>query len=86
MLYPPKPATLKLHAQAFKKMQTIKFLIVKDVHIHGFLEYLPNSIVLLDWANCLFPCHPIFVLNSLSALTCHIVTLEYISYSRWYDY
>nr|XP_023887480.1 TMV resistance protein N-like [Quercus suber]XP_023912233.1 TMV resistance protein N-like [Quercus suber] len=52
MLYPPKPETLKLHAQAFKKMQTIKFLIVKNVHIHGCLEYLPNSLVLLDWANC----------------------------------
>ena len=52
MLYPPKPATLKLHAQAFKKMQTIKFLIVKNVHIHGCLEYLPNNLVLLDWANC----------------------------------
>ncbi|KAK9987696.1 hypothetical protein SO802_027935 [Lithocarpus litseifolius] len=52
ILYPPKPATLKLHAQAFKKMQTIKFLMVKNVHIHGCLEYLPNSIVLLDWANC----------------------------------
>ena len=52
MLNPPKPITLEIHPQAFKKMETIKFLIVKNVHIDGCLEYLPNSIVLLDWANC----------------------------------
>ena len=48
----PEPVTLEIHPQAFKKMETIKFLRVKNVHIDGCLEYLPNSIVLLDWANC----------------------------------
>ena len=52
MLNPPEPITLEIHPQAFKKMETIKFLIVKNVHIDGCLEYLPNSIVWLDWANC----------------------------------
>ncbi|XP_050263117.1 disease resistance protein RUN1-like [Quercus robur] len=52
MMYSPEPITLEIHPQAFKKMETIKFLRVKNVHIDGCLEYLPNSIVLLDWANC----------------------------------
>ena len=52
MLNPPKPITLELHAQAFRRMENIKFLIVNNVYIDGSLEYLPNSIVLLDWANC----------------------------------
>ena len=52
MLYPPEPVTLKLHAQAFKRMKNIKFLIVNNVYIDGCLEYLPNNLVLLDWPYC----------------------------------
>ncbi|XP_065619771.1 disease resistance-like protein DSC1 [Quercus suber] len=52
MLYPPEPVTLKLHAQAFKRMENIKFLIVNNVYIDGCLEYLPNNLVLLDWPYC----------------------------------
>ena len=54
MLNPPKPITLELHAQAFRRMKNIKFLIVNNVHIDGCLEYLPNSIVLLDLPNSSF--------------------------------
>ncbi|XP_050260080.1 TMV resistance protein N-like [Quercus robur] len=31
MLNPPKPITLEIHPQAFKKMETLKFLIVKNL-------------------------------------------------------
>ncbi|XP_065616538.1 TMV resistance protein N [Quercus suber] len=40
---------LKLHPQAFRRMENIKFFIVKNVHIFGQLEYFPNGIRLLDW-------------------------------------
>ncbi|XP_050263108.1 TMV resistance protein N-like [Quercus robur] len=51
ILWPPRPVTLEVHAQAFRRMKNIKFLIVNNVYIDGFLEYLPNSLVLLDWPN-----------------------------------
>ncbi|XP_050263122.1 disease resistance protein RPV1-like [Quercus robur] len=54
MLYSPKPITLELHAQAFRRMRNIKFLILNNVHIDGCLEYFPNSLVLLDLYNCSF--------------------------------
>ncbi|KAK4562172.1 hypothetical protein RGQ29_004870 [Quercus rubra] len=54
MLYPPKPIMLELHAQAFRRMKNIKFLILNNVHIDGCLEYFPNSLVLLDLSNCSF--------------------------------
>ena len=40
---------LKLHPQAFKRMENIKFFIVKNVRIGSRLEYFPNGIRLLDW-------------------------------------
>ncbi|KAK7835219.1 putative pre-mrna-splicing factor atp-dependent rna helicase deah5 [Quercus suber] len=43
--------TLEVHAQGFRRMKNIKFLIVNNVYIDGFLEYLPNNLVLLDWPN-----------------------------------
>ena len=54
MLCPPKLVTLELNAQAFRRMENIKFLIVNNVYMDGCLEYLPNSLVLLDWPNCFF--------------------------------
>ena len=54
MLYSPKPITLELHAQAFRRMKNNKFLILNNVHIDGCLEYLPNSLVLLELSHCSF--------------------------------
>ena len=85
MLYPLKPVTLKLHAQAFKKMQTIKFLIVKNAHIHGCLEYLLNSIV-LDWANCSASFPSDFCPQELVCLNMPHCNIRIISYSSRYDY
>lgn len=44
-----EPVELKLHPQAFKRMENIKFFIVKNVRIGSRLEYFPNGIRLLDW-------------------------------------
>lgn len=43
------PVKLQLYPQAFRRMENIKFLIFKNVHIGNRLEYLPNGIRFLDW-------------------------------------
>ncbi|KAK9992225.1 hypothetical protein SO802_027210 [Lithocarpus litseifolius] len=50
-----EPVELKLHPQAFRRMENIKFFIVKNVHIGSQFEYFPNGIRLLDWPFYSFP-------------------------------
>ena len=45
----PKPITVSLEAKAFKRMENLKFLIVRNVHICEELKYLPNGLRLLEW-------------------------------------
>ena len=45
----PEPRMMYLDAKTFKKMKSLKFLIVRNVHILRGLEYLPNGLRLLDW-------------------------------------
>ena len=44
-----------LHTEAFQKMENLKFLIVKNVHICKPLEFLPHSLIFLKWPN--YPFH-----------------------------
>ena len=49
MLDSPNPIKGKLHAEAFKRLVNLKFLMVRDVHISEELKYLPNGLKLLEW-------------------------------------
>nr|XP_023911110.1 disease resistance-like protein DSC2 isoform X3 [Quercus suber] len=49
MLHSPNPITVQLHAKAFKKMENLKFLMVRNVLISEELKYLPNELTILDW-------------------------------------
>ena len=49
MLHYPNPITVKLHAKAFKRMENLKFLIVRNVHICEELKILPRGLRLLEW-------------------------------------
>ncbi|XP_075658526.1 disease resistance protein RUN1-like [Castanea sativa] len=44
-----KSTMVQLEAQIFHKMKNLRFLIIRNVHFHGGLEYLPNGLRLLDW-------------------------------------
>ena len=48
-LISPNPTTVQLHAEAFKKMENLKYLIVHNVLISEELKYLPNVLKLLEW-------------------------------------
>ena len=49
MLHLPFPIKVQLHAQAFEKMENLKFLIVRNVLILEELKYLPSGLRLLEW-------------------------------------
>ena len=55
MLHSPQPVKVQLHTEAFKKMENLKFLKVKNVDICEPLEFLPHSLVFLEWPN--YPIH-----------------------------
>ena len=45
----PKPIMVSLEAKTFKRMENLKFLIVRNVHICEELKYLPYGLRLLEW-------------------------------------
>ena len=49
MFHSPNPIIVQLHAKAFKRMENLKFLIVRNVHICEELKFLPNGLRLLEW-------------------------------------
>ena len=49
MCHSPDPITVQLHAKAFKMMENLKFLMVRNVLISKKLKYLPNGLKLLEW-------------------------------------
>ena len=49
MLHSPNPIIVQLHAKAFKRMENLKFFIVRNVHICEELKFLPNGLRLLEW-------------------------------------
>ena len=49
MWHLPNPITVHLHAKAFKKMENLKFLMVRNVLISKELKYLPNGLKLFEW-------------------------------------
>ena len=49
MLHSLNPTTVQLHAKAFKKMENLEFLMVKNVCISEEVKYLPNGLKLLEW-------------------------------------
>ena len=49
MWHSPNPKTVRLHVEAFKKMENLKFLMVRNVIISEELTYLPNGLKLLEW-------------------------------------
>lgn len=55
MLYPPKPVTVRLHNEAFQRMENLKFLIVYNINICEALKYLPYGLRFLHWGNYPFP-------------------------------
>ena len=46
----PEPITVSLKASAFKKMENLKFLIVKNVQTSKKLKYLSNELRLFEWS------------------------------------
>ena len=48
MMCSPEPIK-KQFKVGFSKMKNLRLLIVRNVHICGDLEYLPNALRLLDW-------------------------------------
>ena len=55
MLHLPQSVKVQLHTEAFKNMENLKFLIVKNVDICEPLEFLPHSLIFLKWPN--YPFH-----------------------------
>ena len=49
MLHLPKPTKVQLHAQAFGKMENLKYLMISNVLISREIKYLPNELRLLEW-------------------------------------
>ena len=49
MLHSSDPITVQLHAKAFKKMENLKFLMVRNVLISEELKYLPNGLKVFEW-------------------------------------
>ena len=49
MLHSPNPTTVQLHTKAFKKMENLKFLMVRNVLFSEELKYLPSGLKLLEW-------------------------------------
>ena len=45
----PEPITVSLKASAFKRMENLKFLIVKNVQNYKKLKYLSNELRLFEW-------------------------------------
>ena len=46
----PEPITVSLKDSAFKKMENLKFLIVKNVQTSKKLKYLSNELRLFKWS------------------------------------
>ena len=46
----PEPITVSLKASTFKKMENLKFLIVKNVQNSKELKYLSNELRLFEWS------------------------------------
>ena len=46
----PEPREVSLKASAFKKMENLKFLIVKNVQTSKKLKYLSNELRLFEWS------------------------------------
>ncbi|KAF7813415.1 TMV resistance protein N-like isoform X1 [Senna tora] len=46
------------NGKAFKKMKNLKVLIIKDVSFSSGVEYLPNSLRVLEWVGYPSPCLP----------------------------
>ena len=55
MLHSPQPVTVQLHAEAFKRMENLKLLMVDNIHIYKPLKYLPNGLRILKWPKYPFP-------------------------------
>jgi hypothetical protein len=55
MLHSPQPVTVQLHAEAFKRMENLKLLMVDNIHIYEPLKYLPNGLRILKWPKYPFP-------------------------------
>ncbi|KAF3947499.1 hypothetical protein CMV_026376 [Castanea mollissima] len=55
MLHSPRSVKVQLHTEAFRRMENLKFLIVKNVHICKPLKFLPHSLIFLKWPN--YPFH-----------------------------
>ena len=58
MWHSPQPVTVQLHAEAFKRMENLKLLMVQNIHIHIHgepLKYLPNGLRILKWPEYPFP-------------------------------
>ena len=49
MLHSPNPITIQLHAEAFERMDNLKFLVVHNVQVSKELKYLPNGLRLFEW-------------------------------------
>ena len=49
MLHSPNPIPVQLHARAFKMMENLEFLMVRNVLISEELKNLPNGLKLLEW-------------------------------------
>ena len=49
MLHSPNPMPVQLHAKAFKMMENLEFLMVRNVLISEELKNLPNRLKLLEW-------------------------------------
>ena len=49
MLHLPNPIPVQLHAKAFKMMENLEFLMVRNALISEEIKYLPNGLKLLEW-------------------------------------
>ena len=85
MFSSPKPITVRFHPEAFERMENLKFLIVRNVHIKEGLKYLPNGLTFLDWPDYSFSLPSTFNPHKLVALniSCSLIRLEKLLNQVW---
>ncbi|KAK9942548.1 hypothetical protein M0R45_008207 [Rubus argutus] len=48
----PQPVEISLNAKSFAGMRNLKYFINCNACLSGYVDYLPNSLKLIDWGRC----------------------------------
>ena len=48
----PQPVEISLNAKSFAGLRNLKYFINCNACLSGYVDYLPNSLKLIDWGRC----------------------------------